>query len=104
MLLISAGPDEEQYIVPEFLISSLHQIFDGYRKKLDSKTYGPAVCVSIIFSFKSSRPSSRPKLPLYLLFLLKVHQFNSHSFGVICEGKIMAPTVPVSKNKFFSIA
>jgi hypothetical protein len=95
-VLITTGPDQEQYVVPEFMVSSLHQTFDGYRKKLDLKAYGRAGCVSLVPS------SCRPKLPVYILFSFQVHQFNSHSFGVISEGKIMAPTVPVSKIIFFS--
>jgi hypothetical protein len=53
-VLITTGPNQKQYVVPEFMVSSLHQTFDGYRKKLDLKAYGHAGCVSIIFSFRSS--------------------------------------------------
>ncbi|KAF8811076.1 hypothetical protein BYT27DRAFT_7018481, partial [Phlegmacium glaucopus] len=33
--VVIIGPDEERYVVPQFMVPALHQMFDGYRKKAD---------------------------------------------------------------------
>jgi hypothetical protein len=45
-----AGRDGKNYIVPEFMVPTLHQSFDGYRKKVDLGIYNAAGSVSL-FSF-----------------------------------------------------
>lgn len=89
--LAITGPDDEEYVVPDFMVPALHQMFDGYRKKLDLHAFRRAGAVSFTYTGTAG-------LSLYLmrLYFNQVHENNSEAFGVIGEGKIMAPTVPVS--------
>ena len=31
--VLVSGPDKEDFLVPDFMVPALHQVFDGYRKK-----------------------------------------------------------------------
>ena len=44
-----AGPDGKDYLVPEFMVPTIHQSFDGYRKKLDLGVQNAAGSVSVFF-------------------------------------------------------
>jgi hypothetical protein len=44
--IIIDGPDDQKYVVPEFMVPALHQVFDGYRKKLDLDAFRRAGAVS----------------------------------------------------------
>ena len=44
-----AGPDGQNYIVPEFMVPTLHHSFEGYRKKVDFGVHNAAGSVSIAF-------------------------------------------------------
>jgi hypothetical protein len=44
--VIVAGPDNLEYVLPDFLVPALHQMFDGYRKKLDLDAFRQAGSVS----------------------------------------------------------
>jgi hypothetical protein len=37
--VVIIGPDEERYVVPQFMVPALHQMFDGYRKKADLEVF-----------------------------------------------------------------
>jgi len=52
-----AGPDGNNYIVPEFMVPTLHQSFEGYRKKVDLGVNTAAGSVSIFF-FRFSETSA----------------------------------------------
>jgi hypothetical protein len=43
------GPEEQPYVVPQFMVPALHQIFDGYREKQNMDVFGAAGSVSTIF-------------------------------------------------------
>ena len=42
-----AGPDGKEYLVPEFMVPTLHQSFDGYHKKVDLGIHNAAGSVSL---------------------------------------------------------
>jgi hypothetical protein len=44
--VVVTGPDDNQYVVPDFMVPALHQMFDGYRKKLDLDAFRQAGSVS----------------------------------------------------------
>ena len=48
-----AGPDGQNYVVPEFMVPTLHQSFGGYCKKADFGIHNAAGSVSIFFSFNA---------------------------------------------------
>ena len=56
------APDGKNYIVPEFMVPTLHQSFEGYRKKVDLGVNNAAGSVSIIFFLDLARlvPSLLP--------------------------------------------
>jgi hypothetical protein len=43
-----SGPDTDNFLIPEFMVPALHQIFDGYRKKADLDAFKRAGSVSYI--------------------------------------------------------
>jgi hypothetical protein len=91
--VLLSGPDGKNYIVPDFFVHALDHNLDSYRKKEDLKIERAAGTVS---SFISVHFSSKPNL-----LLIKDRKFNSSTFGVIGEGKIMAPTAPVSSAELY---
>ena len=120
------GPDNRQYIVPEFMFLALEQQCDAYQKKQDLDAYGASGSVSTIHILHSlfmdmytifiTCQSSILMMPvsyagylcwlfmlltvnarIYMLtILMKVHKFNSDKFDIIGEGLLMAPTILVS--------
>lgn len=44
--VVVLGPDEHQYVVSEFFVPALHQIFIGYRKKKTLQVFEAAGNVS----------------------------------------------------------
>ena len=42
------GPDGQHYLVPEFMVPTLHQTFEGYRKKWDLGIFKAAGSVSVL--------------------------------------------------------
>jgi hypothetical protein len=42
-----AGPDGKNYLVPEFMVPTLHQSFEAYRKKVDLGAHSAAGSVSV---------------------------------------------------------
>lgn len=44
-----AGPDGKEYLVPEFMVPTLHQSFEAYRRKVDLGVHIAAGSVSIFF-------------------------------------------------------
>jgi hypothetical protein len=42
------GPDEQCYLVPEFMVLALHQTFEGYYKKRDLEVFSAAGAVSFL--------------------------------------------------------
>lgn len=46
---VVTGPDQKRYVVPEFCIPALHQMFDGYRKKDELGVFKAAGTVSGTF-------------------------------------------------------
>ena len=120
------GPDDQRYLVPEFMVPALHQTFEGYRKKRDLEVFSAAGAVSyplhynIPFLSSALWPSasatvghghsrtqpqsvtatvghghSRTWPDRITETFSQIHEFNSDVFGVIGEGKVMAPTIPV---------
>ncbi|KAF8809687.1 hypothetical protein BYT27DRAFT_7254402 [Phlegmacium glaucopus] len=69
--VVIIGPGKQCYVVPQFMVPALHQMFDGYRKKQDMEVFRAAG---------------------------SVHDFNGSGFGIIGEGKIMAPAIPGSSD------
>lgn len=47
--VVVTGPDDQQYVVPQFMVPALHQMFDGYRKKQDLDAFRHAGNVSCYF-------------------------------------------------------
>lgn len=43
----TVGPDGKDYLVPEFMVPTLHQSFEAYRKKIDLGVYNAAGSVSL---------------------------------------------------------
>lgn len=44
--VVTTGPDNHEYVVPEFMVPALHHLFDGHRKKIDLDTFSRAGAVS----------------------------------------------------------
>ncbi|KAF8810376.1 hypothetical protein BYT27DRAFT_7281205 [Phlegmacium glaucopus] len=61
-----------------FMVPALHQMFDGYWKKRIWRCLGLQEVALICF--------------------FRVHDFNGSGFGIIGEGKIMAPAIPGSSD------
>ncbi|KAF8802329.1 hypothetical protein BYT27DRAFT_7215423 [Phlegmacium glaucopus] len=87
------GPDDKEYVVPEFMVPALHQMFDGYRKKVDLDVFrGAGSCPSEAWvHYAGTLGTVTPSMP--------VHDFNSPNFNVIGEGKVMAPTIPGTSDR-----
>ncbi|KAF8799625.1 hypothetical protein BYT27DRAFT_7120018 [Phlegmacium glaucopus] len=68
------GPDDQRYLVPEFMVPGMHQLVQGNQKKKELNVAGASGSVSSTF-------------PMELL--------DKKLFDVVGEGKLMAPSVPV---------
>ena len=44
--ILIKGPDNQQYVIPQFMVPAFHQMFDGFRKRKDLKVYRAAGSVS----------------------------------------------------------
>jgi hypothetical protein len=44
--VVVTGPDEQRYVVPQFMVPALHQSFDGFRLKTSLNASGRAGSVS----------------------------------------------------------
>jgi hypothetical protein len=50
----AAGPDGNQYLVPDFMVQSLHQTLEAHRMKVDLGVDNAAGSVSVFLSFMFS--------------------------------------------------
>ena len=46
--VVVIGPDGQRYLVPEFMVPTLHQTFEGYCKKRDLGIFKAAGSVSVL--------------------------------------------------------
>ncbi|KAF8811434.1 hypothetical protein BYT27DRAFT_7089498 [Phlegmacium glaucopus] len=76
--LVIIGHNDQRYIVPEFMVPALHQMFEGYRKKDSLEVFTATGSVSGL----SFSPGQQTCL-----------------FNVIGEGKVMAPTIPGTSDR-----
>ena len=45
-LLMSTRPNDQEYVVPDFMVPALHHLFDGHQKKIDLDAFSLAGAVS----------------------------------------------------------
>jgi hypothetical protein len=114
-------PDGQRYVVPEFAIPALSQIFDGYRKKVELDVFKAAGTVSpdIFYHIFQEKPAQRWSIKRFLVPTISVpttslpvifnlfrigsscsgqvpHAHADSMFDVIGEGNVMLPNIPVS--------
>jgi len=81
--VLVSGPDKEDFLVPDFMVPALHQVFDGYRKKkvLDAIKGAGNVSYNSVYGPEPYRPRwmFNPYGPV--LVQLRRPRYMSNSMG-----------------------